>query len=118
MRHGAASRQEKAHVSDVAAHHDRVGAVEPAAVDVEREPPGRQPAQRRAQAAAELVGRSSHADRFTHGERQELAYAQRRCEREGARAAVGHHVKIERYAHAYHGSLDLPTSEEPPAVKE
>ena len=114
----ALGREVEAHRDDVAADDDLIRVIEVAAVDVDREVSAGETQQRRAHGAGKLVCRGAAADRFSHGERHEIANAQRRRKRERARAAGGDCVNIERNANANHGGRVLPIFEEPPAARE
>lgn len=98
----AARAQEEAHVRDAFADDDRVGVGEVPSVDVHREIPGRQARERTMHAALKFVVRRARADRFPHGERDQLADAKGCGEREGDRAARGDCMEIERNPHANH----------------
>lgn len=88
------------------------------AVNVYSEASGEQTAERRAQTARVLVLRRARADRFAYRKGDQIAHAQRRCERERARAGAGHGMNVQRHAYAYHSVKVLPNFEEPPAARE
>jgi len=76
-----------------------------AAVDVDREITRCQTRKRANDAALEFVVRRSLADRFTYGQREEFANAERCRKRERGRAGGGDGVEIERHANANHGNI-------------
>lgn len=99
---GVALLQEETYADRTLAHHDRFGIVKMAPVDVDGEIAGCEAGERAMHAALKLVDRRSRTDSFADGEREQLAYPQRRCKSEGRRASGGDGVEIERNPHANH----------------
>ena len=111
-------RREESHVGGRAAHHDVVGVAERASVDVDEKTPAGQTGERRAYAANEFIVRRACADGFAHGQCDEIAHANRRCERKRSRAVCRDGVYVERDAHRNHSVKVWRIFEEPPAVRE
>ena len=97
-----ARREIKPNIGRAFADDDRLGIGETAAVDVDDEIACGEARQRALDAAREFIVRCTRAERFANGEDQQIADAQRRCEREGARAAGSDGMEVERDLHADH----------------
>jgi hypothetical protein len=107
--------EEEADVGGAFADDDGVSVGEAASVDVDDEVAGREAAKRPVNAARELIVRSTRAERFANGELEQVANAQRRGERKGARAADCDGMEVERDLHADHQPVIFCRIEELPA---
>jgi hypothetical protein len=97
------------------ADDDCFGVGETAAIDVDREIAGRQPGERAANAARELIVRRPRADCFANGEGEKVANAQRRGERKRTRAADCDGMEVKRNLDSDHPPVIFCRIEELPA---
>lgn len=117
-RRTASLAEEESDVRGAFADDDRFGVGERSSVNVDNEIAGSQARERPMNAARELIVRRARADRFADSKCQEIAYAQRRRERKGTRAADYDGVEVERNLHADHLYTNFCCIEELPAGRD
>jgi hypothetical protein len=108
--------EKEPNVRGALADDDGVGVLKAASVDGDGKIAGRKPGKRAMEAPRKLIGRRVRSDRLTDGEPEQVANANRRGKREGARAADSDGVEIERNLHADHQPVIFCRIEELPAA--